>query len=471
MNTLDLALRNLLRNRRRSLATLLAMVIGLCATLLFGGYAGNTLYAMETGYVQLHGHLQIQRRDHFLYGSGNPAAYGIADYPRLIEQIRRDPVLAPLLTVVTPKLQLGGIAGHFAAALSTNVASVGVIAQEQAVLRQWDDYGAASYTPPMSLLGTPADSVVIGTGVARKLQLCQALGVMPCPAPARVTPAASGPAIPEDIAALSAQEARPATAANALADAAANATHIEMLAATVQGAPNVVGLNVVKAENFGLKEFDDSFTVLHLAQAQRLVYGAAEPQVTAIQLQLRHTAQMPAARARLQQLLDSEWQERDLALLDFQTLAPVYGQTIEFFDSVFGFMATLIGVIVLFTVGNTMSMAVLERTTEIGTLRAIGQRQSGIRRLFVAEGLLLGLAGTVLGTLAALGWGWLINRSGLTWTPPGYVYAYPLQVRVWGAWGMLAGSTAGLIAVAGLSAWWPARRAARLQIVDALRHA
>ena len=61
--------------------------------------------------------------------------------------------------------------------------------------------------------------------------------------------------------------------------------------------------------------------------------------------------------------------------------------------------------------------------------------------------------------------------SGLTWTPPGYVYAYPLQVRVWGAGAMLAGSAAGLIAVASLSAWWPARRAARLQIVDALRHA
>lgn len=475
MNTMDLALRNLLRNRRRSLATLLAMVIGLCATLLFGGYAGNTLYAMETGYVQLHGHLQIQRRDYFLYGSGNPAAYGIADYRRLIEQIRRDPVLAPLLTVVTPKLQLGGIAGHFSAALSTNVASVGVVAQEQAVLREWDDYGAASYTPPMSLLGTPADSVVIGTGVARKLQLCQALGVQPCPAPARAGTAAAVPAsaaaLPTDIAALASETAQETRRGSPAATAPATPTRIEMLAATVQGAPNVVGLNVVKAENFGLKEFDDSFTLLHLAQAQRLVYGAAEPQVTAIQLQLRHSAQMPAARARLQQLLEGEWRERDLALVDFQTLAPVYGQTIEFFDSVFGFMATLIGVIVLFTVGNTMSMAVLERTTEIGTLRAIGQRQSGIRRLFVAEGLLLGLAGTLLGTLTALALGALINRSGLTWTPPGYVYAYPLQVRVWGAWSMLAGSTAGLIAVAGLSAWWPARRAARLQIVDALRHA
>jgi putative ABC transport system permease protein len=83
MNTLSLALRNLLRNRRRSLATLLAMVIGLCAILLFGGYAGSTIYAMQTGYVQLHGHLQIQRKDYFLYGSGNPSDYAIADYVTL----------------------------------------------------------------------------------------------------------------------------------------------------------------------------------------------------------------------------------------------------------------------------------------------------------------------------------------------------------------------------------------------------
>jgi putative ABC transport system permease protein len=117
-----------------------------------------------------------------------------------------------------------------------------------------------------------------------------------------------------------------------------------------------------------------------------------------------------------------------------------------------------------------MSMAVVERTTEIGTLRAIGLRQGGIRRLFVCEGLVLGVAGAVLGSLLALLLAELINHSGLTWTPPGYVYAYPLKVRVWGAWAMVVGSAAGLVMVAGLSAWWPARRAARLQIVDALRH-
>ncbi len=461
MNTLSLALRNLLRNRRRSLATLLAMVIGLCAILLFGGYAGSTIYAMQTGYVQLHGHLQIQRKDYFLYGSGNPSDYAIADYVPMLEQVRSDSVLAPMLTVVTPKLQLGGIAGNFAAGVSTNVFSSGVVAAEQAQLREWDDYGNMSYAPPIALLDTPADSIVIGTGVARKLQLCQALGVRPCQSPAKPS-AASGAPAPDNILALSAQESQ--------ASSNAPQTHIEILAATVHGAPNVVGLNVVKAENFGLKEFDDSYTMMHLTQAQRLVYGAGAPQVTAIQIQLRHTAQMSEAKARLEQMLETGKPDSPLEIVDYETLAPIYGQTIEFFQSVFGFIATLMGVIVLFTVGNTMSMAVVERTTEIGTLRAIGLRQGGIRRLFVCEGLVLGVAGAVLGSVLALLLATLINHSGLTWTPPGYVYAYPLKVRVWGAWAMVAGSAAGLVIVAGLSAWWPARRAARLLIVDALRH-
>ena len=109
--------------------------------------------------------------------------------------------------------------------------------------------------------------------------------------------------------------------------------------------------------------------MMHLTQAQRLVYGAGAPQVTAIQIQLQHTAQMSEAQARLEQMLETGKPDSPLEIVDYETLAPIYGQTIEFFQSVFGFIATLMGVIVLFTVGNTMSMAVVERTTEIGTLR------------------------------------------------------------------------------------------------------
>lgn len=460
MKTFALALRNLLRNRRRSLTTLLAMIIGLNAILLFGGYSGNVIYAMQTGYVQISGHLQIQHKDYFLYGSGNPAAYGIPDYQRIIDLIKTDPVLKPMLTVVTPKLNLGGIAGNFSAGVSKTVIANGVVVADQNQMRLWNDYGS-SYTRPLALTGTGPDAVVIGTGVARVLQLCGPLKVPNCQqAPPKAEP--DSPAVPDDISALSALE-KPV-------GAAADDTHIEILAANDHGVPNVGRLHVVKAENMGLKEFDDIFMVMHLAQAQRLIFGGTAPQVTAIQLQLQHTNQMSAAKAQLEKLLSTTLKDAPLEIQPYETLNPIYGQTIQFFNSVFGFVATLIGVIVLFTVGNTMSMAVVERTVEIGTLRAIGLRRNGIRRLFICEGILLGTIGAVLGVLVALLVANLINNSGLTWTPPGYVYAYPLMVRVWGDLPLIIGSSVGLILVAVLSAWWPANRASTMNIVDALRH-
>ena len=463
MKTFLLALRTLLRNRRRSLTTLLAMVIGLTATLLFGGYSSSSILAMQTGYVQVVGHLQIQRQDYFLYGSGNPAAYGIADYQRIIDQVKTDPVLQPMLTVVTPKLNLGGIAGNFAAGVSKTVLAQGVVVDEQNRMREWNDYGSLSYSRPLALTGTPPESAVIGTGVARLLQLCGPLKVSNCRAPpVKAHGNAAARNAPDDIAALSALET-PAPTAN-------SATQIEILAANDHGVPNVAGLTVVKAENYGLKELDDVFMEMHLAQAQKLIFGGVAPQVTAIQLQLQHTHQIPQARARLNELLTTQWKDAQLEVQDFQTLAPIYGQTIQFFDSVFGFIATLIGVIVLFTVGNTMSMAVVERTVEIGTLRAMGLRRGGIRRLFMVEGMLLGSMGALLGLCVALGLASLINNSGFTWTPPGYVYAYPLKVRVWGNAPLMLGSAIALVLVAIVSAWWPANRASKLAIVDALRH-
>ncbi len=155
---------------------------------------------------------------------------------------------------------------------------------------------------------------------------------------------------------------------------------VELLAATARGAPNVASLSVIKAESQSVKDLDDIYVALHLAQAQRLIYGGDPPQVTAIILQLHHTDQIPAARERLEQLLKTTLKGEMLETHDYETLNPYYGQTIGFFAAIFGFISILIGVIVLFTVGNTMSMAVVERTPEIGTLRAMGLHRSGYAR-------------------------------------------------------------------------------------------
>jgi putative ABC transport system permease protein len=465
--TLSLAIRNLERNRRRSLTTLAAIIVGTVAILLFGGYTRNIRYGLQMGFVRTSGHLQIQHQDYFLYGSGDPAAYGIADYQHVMDVVRHDPILAPMLTVVTPTLQLGGIAGNFEAGVSRTVFAIGSDVTGQNDLRKWNDFGFPGTPDPLALTGTAPNAAVVGEGVARVLQLCGALHINRCATPNTSQPVSHDPqlSLPQDLAALSAANATATTTAQP------GTPRIELLAATARGAPNVASLSVIKAENQGVKEFDDMYVSLHLAQAQRLIYGGDPPKVTAIIIQLQHTAQIPAARARLEHLLATTLKDQPLQVHDYETLNPYYGQTIGFFAAIFGFISILIGVIVLFTVGNTMSMAVVERTPEIGTLRAIGLRRSGIRKMFMTEGMLLGLTGSILGILVALMLAFLINHGGVTWTPPGRIDPVSLTVRVWGEPAPMIGVVIALTLVTLISSWIPSRRGASINIVSALRHA
>ncbi len=463
--TLSLAWRNLMRNRRRSLMTLTAMMLGLAAVLLFGGYIRDINYAMQTDFVQRTGHLQIQHEDNFRFGSGNPAAYGIAEYENIIDTVKRDPVLAPMLAVTTPTLQVGGIAGNFSAGVSRTVFISGAVIEDQSRMRKWNDYGQRELAPrPLPLLGTSSDAAVIGTGVARVLRLCNLLKVPDCD-PGVSLGEEKGAALSDEIAALSKQEPERATPLRG-----PDQPRIELLAANTRGAPNVAAVNVVAAEFQGVKELDDVYVAVHLSQAQKLVFGAAPPQVTAIVVQLKHTAQIQQARERLEEILRTKLKHLPLAILDYEVLNPFYGQTLAMFTAIFGFVAVLMGAIVLFTVGNTMSMAVIERTVEIGTLRAIGVRRGGIRAMFVSEGVVLGCVGGALGILFALGMAWIINQLGMSWTPPGRVEPVPLAVRLVGEHLMMLGGAAGLVLVAALSAILPAARASRMNIVEALRH-
>ncbi|MCU0922105.1 MAG: FtsX-like permease family protein [Burkholderiaceae bacterium] len=467
MTTLALAWRNLLRNRRRSVMTLIAMVLGLTSVLLFGGYIRDLTYSMQTDFVTRTGHLQIQHKDYFHLGSGNPAAYGIVRYEQIIDAVKRDPVLAPMLSVVTPSLQFGGIAGNFAAGVSRTVFVNGVVVDDQNRLLAWNDYGQLILTNALSLSGTPPDTVVIGAGVARVLQLCTELGVTDCASEPSNAPPQDGAALPDDIAAL-ASAGQPAASASKVQGQ--DRPRIEILAAGARGAPNVAAVSVLAAEYQGIKELDDVYVGMHLSQAQKLVFGAAPPQVTAISVQLNRTAQIPEATERLRELLRTSLKGEPLEILDYETLNPFYGQTLAMFAAIFGFIAVLMGAIVLFTVTNTMSMVVVERTAEIGTLRAIGLRRSGIRAMFVGEGIVLGCFGAVLGIGVALLLAWTINQIGLTWIPPGRVDPVPLAVSLAGEYGMMLASAVGLVAVAALSALLPAARASRMNIVDALRH-
>ena len=468
MADLQLAIRNLFRNRRRSASTLIALAIGLTAVLLFSGFKANLGATMLTAVVRAGGHLQVQHRDYYLFGGGNPGAFGITGYTDLINTIKNDPVLGPMATVVTPMMRFGGLAGNFDAGITRTVIGSGYLAADVSKMRQWNEFGVPVLRPSFPLEGTAPDSAIVGIGVARVLQLCAPLKIADCPSPAKPTltkPAGPARALPSDIAdlALSEQAASPAKGSTG--------ARLELLSSSSRGAPNVASLNVVAAEDQVFKELDEVAVLVHLGHAQRLVFGRGAPQTTAIMVLLAHSDDLAPATTRLQDIVDKAKGDQPLVVRSFVELNPFYAQSEKLFDFIFGFIFVLIGGIVLFTVSNTMNTAVVERTVEVGTLRAIGVRQSGIRRLFMLEGFLLGSLGAAGGLVVAVVLGELVNHSGLTWLPPGSSEHLPLQLRVLGNGLVVLGTSLSLVATATLSAWWPAWRAANLNIVEALRHA
>jgi putative ABC transport system permease protein len=185
MMLFKIAFRNILRNRRRSLMTGSAIAVGAMAMLVFGCYISYIFAAFETGLVQRIGHLTVFRSGYFVFGAGNPATYGIDDYQNVMALIGDDPVLRPMLRVLTPTQSLVGIAGNFSGGndAAKTFLGIGLIPSNGQRMRQWNEYGAAQrYEPDTRLADDAPQRGLIGGGLARILGLCKALQMADCPA-------------------------------------------------------------------------------------------------------------------------------------------------------------------------------------------------------------------------------------------------------------------------------------------------
>lgn len=456
-----IAFRSIFRNIRRSLATMLTLAVGTAAILVFAGYALYDAYILQTTAVERGGHLTVFSKGYFDFGSGDPAIWGIADYPAVVRLIRSDSLLSPLVAVVTPVQFLGGIAENPQNSGSRTFFATGFVPADQRRMQNWNEYGIGSNLENTGLKGDNPSQGVIGFGFARYLGLCETLHLADCAPPPQHMPSRDD----SDVATLPRQDFSNLAERGPVP---AGGPRINLIAATASGAPNIVSMGIARVERQGAKEMDDGYVVMNLALAQQLVYGRGPHKVTGIILQLHRTQDIPAARARLAQMFAAH--RLDLEVRDFREINAYYGQTLAFFRSLFSFIAVIIGVVVLFTVSNTVGMSVMERIDEIGTTRALGVRRGRIRAQFLMEGAMLGVLGASLGVGLAFASAAAINAAGLTWTPPGDAHPIPLKLYMLGAANIIAGVWLALIAVATVAALLPASRAARLPIVDALRH-
>jgi putative ABC transport system permease protein len=158
----------------------------------------------------------------------------------------------------------------------------------------------------------------------------------------------------------------------------------------------------------------------------------------------------------------------DVEISTWNELSAFYTQVHGMFDMIFGFIFSIVITVVVMSVANSMGMAVVERTREIGTLRAIGLRRRGVIGLFVGEAALLVLLGCIAGLLLTLGVRYGINVADISYVPPNQTSRVPLLVDLDTA--RIAFTALMMAAVGAFAAWMPARRAAKQPIIDALGH-
>jgi putative ABC transport system permease protein len=139
------------------------------------------------------------------------------------------------------------------------------------------------------------------------------------------------------------------------------------------------------------------------------------------------------------------------------------------FDMIFGFIFLIVLTVVLMSVANSMGMTVVERTREIGTLRAMGTLPGQLLRTLALEGMVLGGAGAVVGAVIALATSVLLYVFPVQMPPPpGRSTGYPLTVAIDAP--LYAFTLVAMVALAMLASAWVARKTVHQPVVAALAH-
>ena len=137
-------------------------------------------------------------------------------------------------------------------------------------------------------------------------------------------------------------------------------------------------------------------------------------------------------------------------------------------DSVLGLLGGISLLVASFGIANTMIMSILERTREIGIMKAIGAEDREIKLIFFVEAAVIGFVGGVIGVLLAWGIDGLANRLAYRFIlkPQGasFIDFFDLPPYLW------LGAILFALVVSILAALYPASRAARIDPVRALRH-
>jgi putative ABC transport system permease protein len=237
-------------------------------------------------------------------------------------------------------------------------------------------------------------------------------------------------------------------------------TSLTLLASTTEGAMNAMDVRVKGIFSTGVPDIDKRLVYTDIATAQRLLvtqrvssFGVFLDRMGSTQpVQQRLAAQYP-------QLTVQTWMDQ----------AFFYRSVRDLYNRIFGALGLIIGVIVVFVVTNAMAMAIIERTREIGTLRALGTLPSQLLRTLALEGMVLGGVGALSGAALSLGISLMLYVVPVNMPPPpGRSVGYPLNISIDPL--MYAATLLAMVLLTMLASSWVARKTVNMPVVDALAH-
>lgn len=242
-----------------------------------------------------------------------------------------------------------------------------------------------------------------------------------------------------------------------------------VLLATLEGdsrsafgyAPRLRPFRVVGLFTSGLYTYDSSFGFTAIGASQR--FFELGDRVTGVEVRIADMFEAPAVAERLMAQVHrpgvraNNWIDLNRNLFTWMKLE----KTVMFI------ILALIVLVAAFNIASTLFMVVLEKRRDIGVLRTLGASPAVIRTVFLGEGLLIGLLGTLGGTILGAGLIAVLSRWPFIHLPGDVYFIETLPVRPEGM--DFAAVILAALVLCLAAAWYPAWRASRLDPIEAIR--
>ena len=196
-----------------------------------------------------------------------------------------------------------------------------------------------------------------------------------------------------------------------------------VMAPTLSGQMNALDMQINGVYDSGNDFSNDKFMRFNFYFAQSLLDTQSAERIVVLLEDWKETEMM---RALLLKKLKAAG--IDCEIRTWKELSLSFAKQKAFLDTMFMFLFSIVLVIVVMTTINTMGMAILERTREIGTLRALGLKRKGVSVLFALEGAFLGFFGSIVGIILHTCVWTIIRIYPPKYTPPGLSMSVSLFV-------------------------------------------